>query len=357
MQFSAPLADARDYPPATIKALATKRELMSDGKSRTLADNVAGRWLTDHARSGLYLLAKSIERKVVWAPAYHCPALVEPFLAANVQVNFYPILADLTSDLGFLSQHTLTGDTIIGVRYFGFDCGIDELARFCREHSNLLIEDLAHAAFFNKLVGHGAVTSLIKFYPVHSGAELLVADDWPNSDKVLQAYKKLPTAGLEKLNRIVSKICNKLKLTNTKSIFRYFNLQSVSRNIPSDDVAIINGSAQQNIIAKRRANYQCLAIGLKSSEFGAVLFETLADNTVPYVFPFLLHGDMKISTESFDLIRQQGIQIYRWEELATSECNISQEYRHRLIQLPVHQDLTEQQLDFIIHVFTTNRDT
>lgn len=357
MQFSAPLADARNYPLPIIKALPTQRQLTNNGEPRGLAPNIANRWITDHARSALYLLAKSLESKVIWVPTYHCPALIEPFLAANKQIKLYPLTATLLPDYEYLRQHHQPEEAVVGVRFFGFDCGISELADFCRNSHSLLIEDLAHAAFFDRLIGHAAVTSLVKFYPVKIGAELLLNESWPNADKVQRTYQKLPNNGLEKLNRFINKIANKIIRTNTKSQFRYFNLQSVSRNIPPDDLAIIHGSAQQDIIAKRRNNYQSLANGLKISALGEVLFTTLADNTVPYVLPFLLHGDIKKSAASFDFIRQQGIQIYRWEELAFSECQISQDYRHRLIQLPVHQDLTEQQLDFIIHVFTTHRDT
>lgn len=351
MQFSAPLADASHYPTPIIKALPTECRLAGDGKARIVVANVDDRYLTDHARSALYLLALSLESDVIWAPAYHCPALIEPFLAAQKAVRFFPITEMLLPDFAYLQQHLKPNESVIAVRYFGFDCGMQELADFCHNNNSLLIEDSAHAAFFDRLIGDAGVTSLIKFYPVSTGAELLLGKKWENSEKVIQTYKNLPSLTLEKLKRLLNKILNKINRKGTQASFRYFKLQNVSRNIQPEDLAVINCSDQENIVSKRRANYKLLLNGLKNATLGTVLFDKLEDNTVPYVFPFLLHD-----AASFDTIRQQGIQIYRWEEIAQSACELSQQYRHRLVQLPVHQDLTAQQLSFIIHILTTEKD-
>jgi perosamine synthetase len=77
---------------------------------------------------------------------------------------------------------------------------------------------------------------------------------------------------------------------------------------------------------------------------GQPLFK-LEPNAVPYVFPFLLHDD-----DDFDYIREQGIQILRWEEFTPSDNKDVETLRERLIQIPCHQNLTFIELQKIITI-------
>ena len=83
---------------------------------------------------------------------------------------------------------------------------------------------------------------------------------------------------------------------------------------------------------------------------GHLLMPDLEDHVTPYVVPFLLNNEA-----GFNYIRQQGIQIYRWEEIVPTTCVISNKYRSLLIQLPCHQDLTKQELDYIVAVLMENK--
>ena len=61
----------------------------------------------------------------------------------------------------------------------------------------------------------------------------------------------------------------------------------------------------------------------------------LGERSVPYVFPAVLAD----AERAFPAIRRAGIALYRWEELAASECRVSASYRTRLVQLPCHQEI------------------
>ncbi|MEQ8692203.1 MAG: hypothetical protein RIC89_15370, partial [Pseudomonadales bacterium] len=96
----------------------------------------------------------------------------------------------------------------------------------------------------------------------------------------------------------------------------------------------------------RRSHYQTLATALAAGCGGQPLYAEVGD-AVPYVLPFLLDD-----ARHFTTLRRAGIQILRWEELAeTVTCPISQDYRRRLVQIPCHQSLRQQDIDYIVHVF------
>jgi dTDP-4-amino-4,6-dideoxygalactose transaminase len=81
---------------------------------------------------------------------------------------------------------------------------------------------------------------------------------------------------------------------------------------------------------------------LKNSSTGQP-FIKIEQDTVPYVFPFLLNN-----SEDFHYIRSQGIQILRWEEFYPTNNHYIERYRTRLIQIPCHQGLTKQEINKII---------
>ena len=74
------------------------------------------------------------------------------------------------------------------------------------------------------------------------------------------------------------------------------------------------------------------------------LFSDLPDNVVPYAFPLLIPA----SGIGFHLLKLAGIPIFRWEDMAITDCAIARDYRVRLLQLTCHQELREEELDWMI---------
>lgn len=349
MDFLPPLADARNYPPINISALPTSKIVRHEREhGRKLPQNAICLDILDHARTALYIVAKTVKAQHVWIPSYHCPALVEPFLSVGKTVSFYPIHADLTPDFAFLEAKIGAEDLLIGIRYFGFDCQIQKLALLCQQYKVELVEDLAHAAFIERMYAKVAVTSLIKFYPVSQGGELLLSNTSNMLTPLTQALKKLPSYRVVKIKQFIEKILNKFRSKPAKA-YRYFIKKNCCNKIDLSDLGVIDSNNQSEIMSTRKKNYRYLVEKLKTSAWGHVLIPELPEKVTPYVVPFLLNN-----RKGFDHIRQQGIQIYRWEEMVDTGCNVSKEYREKLVQLPCHQDLSLQQLDFIVQTLMEN---
>ena len=53
------------------------------------------------------------------------------------------------------------------------------------------------------------------------------------------------------------------------------------------------------------------------------------------MFPLVLDHP----AEDFRRLKYRGVPIWRWDELAVSDCEVTQAYRRSLLQLPCHEDL------------------
>lgn len=104
--FSAPLMDAKHFPSSVIKAQpAFKLKTGGLRRKSVLNDDISTFSKARYALAAAALhLKHSEQQNTVLLPAYHCPALVEPFIYAGYNIVFYPQLADLSSDLAVFNS-------------------------------------------------------------------------------------------------------------------------------------------------------------------------------------------------------------------------------------------------------------
>jgi hypothetical protein len=105
-------------------------------------------------------------------------------------------------------------------------------------------------------------------------------------------------------------------------------------------------SDSERIGAARRANYQFLVDSCAKFGRAASLYPRLPAGVVPYAFPLVLrHPD-----NDFRKLKYLGIPIWRWDELAVSDCEVSRSHRTSLLQLPCHENLRQDDLNWITGV-------
>lgn len=316
------------------------------GPGRPAPDNTGTTLVLAWARNALALVARAHAGRRTLLPAYHCPALVEPFLWAGCPVVFYPLTPELAPDMAWLERNLAADDTLVVVPFFGVTSTITGALALARERGSLVVEDLAHAAFKTRLDGDYGVTSLQKFYPVESGAELFVsagADAGPVT-ALWRAAMASPPAW--RVRQLVDKTLRKTGLrgrNDTAPPYRYLQPDSLGEPMRPRDRRIIAASDTGAIADRRRHCYQRLSVALADSALGRPLYPALGPTDVPYVFPLLLR-DQTI----FRAIRKAALPLYRWEEIATGHCATSDSYRRRLVQLPCHQDLTDEDIALLL---------
>jgi perosamine synthetase len=74
------------------------------------------------------------------------------------------------------------------------------------------------------------------------------------------------------------------------------------------------------------------------------LFPAIGNDCTPYMFPLLLERP----EPDFSRLKMLGVPIWRWDEMARSECPVAQRYRMAVIHLPCHQSLSRAELDWMI---------
>ncbi|REL25216.1 DegT/DnrJ/EryC1/StrS aminotransferase family protein [Thalassotalea euphylliae] len=372
--FRPPLAYATNYPEPHISATPDYCHWAPWGKSIAQHSQFSrNSYFTKNGRSALGYIIREFglsQDSRVLLPEFHCPAMIEPFLASKTQVSFYRLNDDLSVDLDALAQSIQGFDAILLVRFFGFPTNIEGALKIAKQHQIRVIEDCAHA-FFSEQLQSGPLTSdasfcsLNKFFSCFDGGMLRTQSESTKSQLLALSGPGAKSEIKYFLGKsdFVAALSNAVKrfkpgatnangavggMDSESSEFRYFNNADMNQRCFSLTKAQLYVENYGHIAFCRRYNYATLFEALAASNIGQPLF-ALDEQTVPYVFPFLLNDK-----RDFDYIRQRGIQVLRWEEYCVTDNVVIEDYRERLIQIPCHQDLSQEQLTFIINTLNKN---
>lgn len=332
---------------------------------------------------GRYALAEAMRRagaypgKTVLLPAFHCRAIVEPVLYLGAQPGFYPVKADLRPDFSALSSLVSESEmpvaAMVMTHYFGFPNDIDEAERFCAAHGIALIEDCAHALYGRAgerllgTVGSYATASVWKFLPVRDGALLLDntgGQPTHRSEQSLLTEVKALAAILQGWIRRIwrrrhslpvidaSALCEQAKLIAERPMVRAsesglkeFSPKRVAMAALRSSRWLMAHAEHERVANRRRENYLQWLEGVRSVPGVKPLFPDLPEGVVPYAFPLLIDA----AGMGFHRLKTAGIPFWRWEDMAVTDCAISRDYRIRVLQLPCHQELRAEELDWMIH--------
>lgn len=361
VKFAPVIANAINFPDAVIRA--TPGFGLTDIRTLWQSDDFSQCTFTRNGRAAIGIAAQQLMQaqhpNVVLLPAYHCPALVEPFLWLGYQIRFYPVQPDLSVDTSlFHSLLTPEVTHCLLVRFFGFKQNIEQLITLSNAAGKVIIEDCAHGLvdFVEGLQQPdprvaASISSINKILPTIDGGLLYLHDKparqpqhcgWNEELKGIAFLLKIPQM-LQRVRKRNKKLTN-AKTSNTAALplFKYFRPSDLMSASFRHTKLILQSSNFAAIKAKRRANYIYLANGLANATAGRCLYPEIT-NEAPYVLPFLLQNE-----QDFQRLRMQKIQVLRWEEVALSGCAVSESYRSRLVQLPCHHKLNQADLDYII---------
>ena len=296
--------------------------------------------------------------------------MVEPFIWSGAQIDFYHVTPELNVDLDDLEKKLRKAKACVLVRYFGFPQNVPDAAQLSDESHSIVIEDCAHS-FFSldsirglEPISDVAVFSLNKFFPtIDGGAIRFIRREFnprmraqSNLSETKALFRSLgitnPLSWLTRLvaDRTARRSDEAAAETDSLGTFRYFDPDELNIECFRHTEWIVRHGDFDRIGAERRANFRFLLEHLSDSRTGTPLFKMLPDAVVPYVFPFLLRDE-----NDFNVIRQNGLEVLRWEEFAISDCPISESYRARLIQLPCHQGLSKSALNRIVDIIASIR--
>ncbi len=350
-----------------------------------------------HVSSGRAAIALALEHAGIKAgdevlvPAYHCESMVSPVRWRGAKPVFFKINGDTSINQQDIEQKiTANTKAIITTHYFGFLQNLQSLREVCDSQNILLIEDCAHALFGslnNGPVGswgHYAIASSMKFFPVYDGGILasnshdlsaISVSAPPTTFHAKAAFNIIENAIALKRLGLIGRIIDKLlllksalwaglkKLTgkkngaiaSPKSSDGGYDLDEnwIHKKVSQPSKLIIEHSDYQRICTLRRRNYIKLEQALSRLDGIRSLYSSLPEQAIPLVYPVYVAEPDK----HFAPLKMQGVPIWRFGEFLDSEinesvCGNSVELSAHIFQFPCHQELTQEELDWMIETIT-----
>lgn len=127
-----------------------------------------------------------------WSPR-EGSGVFDPIRNLGLAYQLYPVNSDLSAQVGAVKEQLMSGDVavVVLIHYFGrTDPGTREIAEATREAGAVLVEDLAHG-FFSDRLGHRAgrhgdvnLYSLHKMFPMADGGMLQYTNPELISDQI-----------------------------------------------------------------------------------------------------------------------------------------------------------------------------
>ncbi|HKE97078.1 MAG TPA: DegT/DnrJ/EryC1/StrS family aminotransferase, partial [Povalibacter sp.] len=308
-----------------------------------------------------------------------CVAMVGPIRACGATPVFYRLQRDLSIDLEhvdtLLSSRTRC---ILTVHFFGFPADLRGVRERCDARTIALIEDSAHAFYGGAAqepigrMGDFAIGSLMKFFPLSDGGCLVSfrralappgmrpggvlfqvksllnilerAGQWSQSMLLKGALAAL--AGLQRVaRRSNAQLAAKMTGQSPGAASGGIDFESawVHTRMSAPSRSILGLANHRRAIERRRRFYQQLGAALENAPGGRSLYPQLPEGVVPYVFPFVLAQPHS----SFVELWKAGVPMYRWEDVARDHCPTARDYEQSLVQFPCHQELTDEQAEWL----------
>lgn len=325
------------------------------------------------------------------APSYHCRTMLDPAIRLGAQVILYHVKIDLSPDLDSLAAILATSKqpikALLVTHYFGFAQDLASLKEFCARNQIVMIEDCTHAMFVKSdgntrpnhqtigKTGRYCVASPYKFFPSEDGGVL-----WTNSrdTPAMDPQERQPLK--QEIKAVVHAMQSALSSATTANTTKQFASTDhmdghvaphrddrIPDPIGLDTVEQTSGTSPyyhaeqehlqslvssrwvmrhtnlKRLVDRRRQYYQHWVSAVADLPHCRALFSELPDDCVPYMFPLYIdHPE-----SHFYALKQLGIPIWRWDDVAKSNCSVATDYRLKVLHLPCHQELLTYQIDWM----------
>ena len=314
----------------------------------------------------------------ILVPAYHCGVEIEAILRSGAEVEFYEIGEDMSADMESLENGIKPGTkAVLVIHYYGFPQPIKEIKELCLSRNLCLIEDCAHALFSSHnahalgTYGDISVFSQRKTLPIPDGGALLI-----NNPEINTPINLKKPAAKAVLKNTLSGLLRPLREKSPHPAL-YFSLEMMKRGLNGffpdqdgryrggmafhasmGDIAIsrlsrkiMDSTDSALVISRRRANFKYLLNGLRESERVKICFPSLPEGTCPLFFPVRVSAGSRRKFQ--ELLLGRGIRTfvfgeYLHELLPQDLFSAARSLSREVLCLPIHQDLTGRQLDFML---------
>ena len=313
--------------------------------------------LTSSGRGAITLLLQQINPrfKTVLLPSYICESVILPFIEQGYDCYFYNINDDLSVEIESINSYKDIG-VFVHIGYYGFATNFNlvDLLKQLKLNSTIIVEDVTHTMFSNHprdLENDFYIGSIRKWFGLPSGGFLASSKvKVKGTNLVSEEFSKLRLEALLNKNEYIK--------TNKQSLKQSFlNLFTEAEEILDKDLApyciddlsiyFISSVNTDELIYKRRSNFQVLSDGIKNISYVDPLFNELVKNICPTYYPIYVNTNR-------DYVRQELIKskIYcpiHWD-IPKQISNKSLGIYNRILSLPCDQRYGDDDMKRILSV-------
>jgi hypothetical protein len=322
------------------------------------------------------ILKLSCDDKVI-LPALICNSIVEPFMNANIKVNFIDVGKDLKISMEDLEREFLriSPKIFLAVNYFGVGYDLMEYKKLCRKYNVIFIQDRCHEflslSFHSRDDIHGDYIfySLRKFICIPDGGLLFEPTEKDiiirKESKSIQTIKHLISWSLSKL--LYSGLLDPYWVKNFfgKIKIYFFDTDLIKKNqllffpyssFPSQYLSgWMNKKSIKQIEARRIYNFNLLSSLIKSKK---ILVCKSKLSSIPMGFPIY---DLSEKKDLLYRLRRSEISAYKWpgndipKVVSDEESLYANVLANQLIILPIHQEIRSKEIKYIAKIL--NKET
>lgn len=330
------------------------------------------------ARNAIYHLFVELVRsgrRVVLVPDYHMGNEVRAIRAAGAQIVWYPVSRRFEIDMdrlrGLCRQHRPA--VLFVIHYAGWPHPAQQLSALCAEREMVLVEDCALALFSDigdhpvGSFGDYAIFCLYKTLPLPDGGLLvqnrrilphLAAMPLRRNGRMFvggrlaelaleRLRSRYPAMGrrLVEVKMAMGRLLSAMRVERVPVGDTGFNLAHVDIGMAAVSRAIAARSDGDMIKRRRRENF--LALREAFIEEAAVRTD-LPPGMCPLFFPLLVSN----KHEAARALWRRGVMATElWNEgdpsVSEHEGEDSRLLRRHVLELPIHQDITPAQIDYM----------
>jgi dTDP-4-amino-4,6-dideoxygalactose transaminase len=329
------------------------------------------------ARHAIYHLFRALgfgANDTILAPDYHSGNEVGAMRASGARLSFYRINRRLEPDLDQLDALTRSGArALFVIHYLGWPQPMRELVAMCRARGVLLIEDCALALLSGiegrplGAFGDFSVFCLYKTLPVPNGG-LLLQNSGPLRDLERLEWEGCGIASLggQTAELLVRRIRGRfaavggtiaaakrgfgraLRLLPAKRVTVGdigFNLSDVNTRISGLSRLLLKQFDYERIRARRQANFLRMRDRLHGGV--ALLRDDLEPGVCPLFFPILVR-DKEAAAAALWRRGVEAVQFWNYgdPEAAREEGPDAKYLREHVLEIPIHQDISLDQIDY-----------
>lgn len=339
------------------------------------------------ARTAISHLPDLLEIKAgdeVLMPAYNCGSEIDSFLKLGILVVFFRIDASGKIDIEDIKRKVSGKSKAVYVtHYFGFPQDLADLQALCKQRGLFLIEDCALSLFSSddnrKLgyLGDVAVASFPKTLPLLDGGALIVNNQTLRSKTwalmkapVFPVYRRLLPLIKASVLRYLSRkpFCHPIfcwisGLLEAKKSGVHSNLAEKWKVMPESyyykseldnrrmsflSKRMLDRFDYTQVVETRRKNYLRLLSMFSDNPNVMPLFRVLPPGVCPLFFPVIVQDREKICIE----LNKQHIYAMPWwagyhRDLSWNGFEEARFLKDHVVALPIHQDLTDDEVNFI----------